>query len=157
MTRHIALFTALLFLAFNSTPALADKACSTKKMAGNWMFATGIGRQSLGEPFPPDKDVTAIGLINVARDGTLSGKFDVTIEDFGFIPGVEFSGSLMVNPDCTGTLSFVTTVGTVRTDSIVVVNRREILGMTQDPANLWTYQVRRIAGNGGDKDDDKDD
>ena len=55
--------------------------------------------------------------------------------------------------DCTGTVSFATSVGSVRTDSIVVVNRREILGMSQDPANLWTYQVRRIAGPGRANDD----
>ena len=153
MKKHIALVTTALVLTLTGTPALAGKACTTKMLAGKWVFATGIGRQALGEPFPPDKDISAIGTFNVARDGALSGSFDVTVQDFGFIPGVEFSGSLMVNPDCTGTVSFATSVGSVRTDSIVVVNRREILGMSQDPANLWTYQVRRIAGPGRANDD----
>jgi hypothetical protein len=32
-----------------------------------------------------------------------------------------------------------------RTDSIVVLSRSEIWGMSQDPLNLWTYKVRRIS------------
>lgn len=148
MNRLIATLTALLACTFCVTPALADKACSTKELAGSWVFATGIGRQMLGAPFPPDKDITAIGTMNIGEDGSLSGTFDVTVQDFGFIPGVEYSGSVSVNTDCTGTVAFVTSVGSVRTDSIVVLNRREMLGMSQDPANLWTYEVRRLAGDG---------
>ena len=102
----------------------------------------------------PDKDVTAIGTMNIARNGAVEGKFDLTVQDFAAIPGLVYTGSVTINPDCTGTIVFVTSAGTERTDSIVVVNRREMLGMTQDPLNLWTYQVRRIARGGGHDDDD---
>jgi hypothetical protein len=134
-------------LALFGRPAVADDDCSIRAISGSWLFATSIGRQMLGEPFPPDKDITAIGTMNIARDGTLSGTFDVTVEDFAFIPGVLYSGSVMINPDCTGILSFATSVGSVRTDSIAVLSRREILAMSQDPKNLWTYQIRRIAAD----------
>ena len=135
-------------LALLSGPATADhsKACSVKKLAGNWLFATSIGRQMLGAPFPPDQDITAIGTMNIERDGTMSGKFDVTVEGFGFLSNVLYSGVVTVNPDCTGSISFSTSQGSARTDSIVVLSRKEILAMSQDPMNLWTYQVRRIAG-----------
>ena len=66
------------------------------------------------------------------------------------------TGTVVVNPDCTGTLTFNTNAGTTRTDSIVIVNRRAMLGMSQDPQNLWTYKARRI-GTGlqrGNRDDD---
>ena len=150
--------TKLLLLAigfFPSAQALADGACSAKSVAGRWMFATGIGRQSLGPPFPEGKDITAIGIFSVDRSGNVTGKFDVTVQDFLFLPDNTFTGTMIVNRDCTGILAFVTGAGTARTDSIVMVSRREILGMTQDPSNLWTYQVRRLSG-ARDKDDDDD-
>ena len=73
-----------------------------------------------------------------------------------FFPGVDYVGTVVVNPDCTDTVIFETSFGSVRSDSIVVINRREMLGMSQDPLNLWTYQIRRIARglNRGDRDDD---
>lgn len=127
--------------------ALADSECSVRQLAGSWIFATDIGRQALGAPFPPDKDVTAIGTMNIKRDGTLDGAFDLTVQDFGFIPAITYVGEVILNPDCTGTVSFETSVGSMRVDSIAVLSRREILAMSQDPANLWTYQIRRIATN----------
>lgn len=127
--------------------AYADDECSVRQITGSWIFATSIGRQALGAPFPADKDITAIGTMNINRDGTLSGTFDVTVQDFAFLPGVVYTGEVIVNPDCTGTLSFETSVGSVRIDSIAVLSRREMLGMSQDPNNLWTYQIRRIAAN----------
>jgi len=139
-----------------SAQALADGACSTRSMAGRWMFATGIGRQSLGPPFPEGKDITAIGIFSVDRFGNVTGKFDATVQDFFFLPEISFTGSVTVNTDCTGTLTFVTSTGTARTDSIVVVSRREMLGMTQDPSNLWTYQVRRLAGGPAKDNHDSD-
>jgi hypothetical protein len=94
--------------------------------------------------FPPGKDITAIGTMNIAHDGSLTGTFDVTVQDTAFVPEIPYSGSVQVNDDCTGTLSFATALGSVRTDSILVVDRSEILAMSQDPLNLWTYQVRRV-------------
>ncbi len=136
--------------------ALADGPCSTRSIAGRWVFATNVGRQMFGDPFPPGKDVTAIGTMNIDRYGTLSGKFDVTVQDFISLLDVTYSGSVTVNPDCTGTLIFVTSTGTERTDSIVVVDRREMLGMSRDPLNLWNYQVRRISSKPATDDDDSD-
>lgn len=156
MNRQTLTLGAIVILTLLGRPAVADDGCSIRAITGNWLFATGIGRQMLGAPFPPDKDITAIGTMNIARDGTLSGTFDVTVEDFAFIPSVVYTGSVMVNPDCTGMLSFATSVGSVRTDSIAVLSRREMLAMSQDPLNLWTYQIRRIAANlsSGHRDDD---
>lgn len=135
--------------------AWADEGrCSTETLAGQWIFATGIGHQMLGAPFPPDKDITAIGKLTFGKDGSVNGRFDVTVEEFAFFPDNTVEGTIVVYPDCTGYLTFVTSAGTARTDSIAVVGPREILGMTQDPNNLWTYQVRKIHGKRGRNDDD---
>jgi hypothetical protein len=119
--------------------------CSTAMMAGRWVFATDIGHQALLGA-PPPADITAIGTMNVDGEGNLEGTFNVTFEGAAFIPGIPYSGTVSVNPDCTGTLSFVTGAGSERTDSIVVLNRYEYWGMSEDPNNLWTYKARRLPG-----------
>lgn len=134
--------------------ALADGPCSVKDLAGRWVFATDVGRQALGDPFPPGKDITAIGVFNVSKDGSVNGQFDATVQDSFFLPANTFTGSMTVNPDCTGTVVFITSAGTSRMDSIVVVNRSEILGMSQDPMNLWNYQVRRLSSKPANDDGD---
>lgn len=118
--------------------------CTVRKVAGRWLFATSIGHQML-PGFPPGKDITALGTMIIHRDGSVMGVFDATVEDTAFLPGIPYEGSVVINPDCTGTLTFVTGAGSVRTDSIAIVGRTEIIGMSQDPANLWTYQVRRVS------------
>lgn len=131
---------------FYAAPELTrsgKKGCTVRDVAGKWLFATSIGRQMLPD-LPPDKDMTAIGTWNVKRDGSLSGSFDVTVQDTFFGPGVGYEGSIVINRDCTGTVTFVTELGSVRTDTIAVVGRNELIGMSQDPFNLWTYQVRRV-------------
>ena len=102
-TLTLALATAMLL----STTAWAGDApdeCSTRMLAGRWMFATDVGKQT----FFPGGDITAIGTFRVDRAGNLKGKFDATVANFGFLPGVEFDGTVTVNPDCTGTLTFTT-------------------------------------------------
>ena len=117
--------------------------CSVRTIAGRWLFATAIGRQTL-PGIPPDKGITALGTMLIKRDGSISGSFDVTIEDTFFVPGVGYTGSVVINKDCTGTLSFVNELGATRTDTLAIVGFSEMLGMSQEPANLWTYQVRRV-------------
>lgn len=130
---------------------LGRKGCSLRQITGKWIFATAIGRQML-PGLPPGKDMTALGTWDVKRDGTLSGVFDVTVQDTFFGPGIRYEGSVVVNRDCTGTVTFVTELGSTRTDTIAIVGRNEIIGMSQDPFNLWTYQVRRVGGFNRSKD-----
>ena len=118
--------------------------CSMRDVAGRWLFATSIGRQMLPN-FPPEKDMTALGTMNIRQDGSLTGTFDVTVQDTFFMAGIPYEGSVVINRDCTGTLTFVTGVDSARTDTIAIVARGEMLAMSQDPFNLWTYQVRRVS------------
>ncbi len=146
---RLATVIALLLSITAVTPVLARGKCSIRTIAGRWMFATEVGQIDLslfGLPQPAGvADITAIGTMNIDRDGNLGGKFDVTVAQFAFVPDNEYSGSVTVNPDCTGTLTFVTSVGTIRTDSIAVLSPSEIWAMSQDTLNLWTYRVRRIS------------
>jgi hypothetical protein len=113
--------------------------CSARMLAGRWMFATDVGKQT----FFPGGDITALGTFRVDRSGKLKGKFDATVAGWMHLPGVEFAGEFTVNPDCTGTVSFLTSNGRSRTDSIVILGDR-IHGMSQDVQFLWTYEARRM-------------
>jgi len=88
MKRYLFASGLIVLFALLGRPAAADDGCSVRSIAGNWLFATDIGRQMLGEPFPPDKDITALGTMHIGRDGTISGTFDVTVQDFAFLPGI---------------------------------------------------------------------
>lgn len=103
------------------------------------MFATDVGKQV----FFPGGDITAIGIFRVDRSGKLKGVFDATVAAYLFLPCVTFEGSLVINPDCTGTLSFVTASGSARTDTIIVLGDT-IRGMSQDTTFLWTYEAKRM-------------
>lgn len=126
-----------------ASPALADHGepgCSVRELAGRWIFATGVGQVAdLGA------DITALGTMNFDRHGNLHGKFDNNIAGVASFQNVEYFGTVELNPDCTGTLTFETDDGFVRADSIAVVGKNEMLGMSRDPGNLWTYQIRRIS------------
>ena len=134
------LFTLTLALLLGTNAFAHDIAeCSARTLAGRWMFATDVGEQT----FFPGGDITAIGIFRVDRFGKLEGKFDATVAGWMHLPGVPFTGTFTVNPDCTGTLSFVTGNGRARTDSIVIVGDR-IRGMSQDVQFLWTYEAQRM-------------
>ena len=143
----LSVLAALSILGAASASADNVGGCSTNMLAGRWVFATGIGHQAFNRPnLPPPGDITAIGTMNIRRGGILEGVFDVTFQNAAFRAAIPYSGTVTVNSDCTGTLTFTTGSGTTRTDSILVLNRYEIWGMSQDPLNQWTYTARRLAG-----------
>lgn len=134
-----------------SAPALAGDGngfCSTQNLAGRWLFFTEVGQQSLG--LGGDGDITALGTMNIDKEGNVSGTFDVTVADLFSAPDIGYGGTVTVFPDCIGTLVFITDLGTTRTDRIAVLSRNEIRGMSLDPLNLWTYWARRIPGQPSD-------
>ncbi len=161
MKRRPLIVCTMLLALGTGGPVLADQGCSLKDVAGKWIFATDIGRIT-DEFAPPDTEITALGTMNISRDGSVSGRFDVTLEfpipaPFDFRSNVTYWGTISINPDCTGTLTFETDAPSSRTDTIALVSRKKMLGMSQDPTNLWTYEVHRIARNLVDRKRDDDD
>ena len=127
-----------------STPAFAgdgDGFCSTQNLAGNWLFFTEVGHTELGGP-----DITALGTMNIDKEGNVNGTFDVTVANVISLPEIGYDGTVTVDSDCIGTLVFETDLGAVRTDRIAVFSRDEFRGMSLEPDNQWTYWARRIPG-----------
>ena len=151
MTRINTLFSsrcvgaALLLLVASAAPTWANgdtAPCNVESIAGSWLFGTEVGQQSI---FPEPGDITAIGTMNIDSMGNVSGEFDATVSEFTSLTNIVYTGTVTVNPDCRGTLTFVTGAGTSRTDTIGVLSRSEMWGMSRDIASLWTYRVRRIS------------
>lgn len=164
----VAVGVIVMALALGLGPAGAESEhkCSTRQIAGNWLFNTGVGQfdgvfpagAPLPEPwvgvFPADGKFTALGTMNIDREGQLEGVFDVTAVGEGgafSFPGRTYTGTVTVNPDCTGELAFVTGAGSVRTDRIAVISGSEMRAMSLVPTQLWTYEIHKLSG---DRDDD---
>jgi len=129
-----------------ASPAAAEDAgrCSPKMLVGSWIFATEVGQ------FPAfGGDLTALGTMDVDRHGNLTGSFDVTVAESDFYAGVPYWGTISIDEDCTGVVEFETGAGSTRRDTIALVSRTEMWGMSQFPENLWTYRARKLPGRRG--------
>lgn len=161
--RFFSCLAATVTLLLTVAPALADgtiRPCSVESIAGNWIFATDVGQLAdqngtlLGH-------ITAIGTMNIDRAGNLTGEFDNTRRremKSGTALNVSYWGVITVGPDCRGTLTFETSGGAKRMDSIAVLNSHEMRAMTRAPAlspdvslawTLWTYRIVRISSAKG--------
>jgi hypothetical protein len=116
--------------------------CSVATVAGSWVFKTdGL--------YLPSGELAGnvLGVVRIHADGTLHGKYDFQGPS-GFFPAIEIEGTVIVNPDCTGTLSFhqVDTDDSDSTQSIAIGSGgKEILGMFQDPTgDIGTYRAIRM-------------
>jgi hypothetical protein len=124
--------------------------CTVAMLQGAWVFATGIGELGTQLPISPlaqGKHITAIGTMNIDRQGNVSGTFDNTIGDLGGNLDVTYTGTVTLDEECRGTLQFTTAQGASRTDSIVAILRggqSEFWGMSRNHLVLWTYTARRI-------------
>jgi hypothetical protein len=127
-------------------PAVAGdqhQSCSIGNVVGRWIFVTDVGQYQY---FPTD-GMTAIGTIRVDRHGRVSGHFDATFAaQDGFSSGVKYTGTLTIEPDCTGSVTIIPDgPAPPRTDTIAIVSDNEMWGMSQDPMNLLVYRARRIS------------
>ncbi|HVO60992.1 MAG TPA: hypothetical protein VMT53_08650 [Terriglobales bacterium] len=114
--------------------------CSVATIVGKWVFITDLMHSQQGTLHG-----AAVGTLNVGTDGTLLGKYDFegTSE---FRPGVEYVGTVSVNANCSGVVSFhdVGSDQMVAQSIVIAHDGREIWGMFQDPAmDIGTYRAKR--------------
>ncbi|MGB9072337.1 MAG: hypothetical protein WCC22_06670 [Terriglobales bacterium] len=115
--------------------------CSISTIKGTWAFTTNNLYSQQGT-----LDGNALGVFTIAADGTLQGTYDYEAVD-NLYPGIDYVGTVTVNPDCTGTFSFHDVGDTVIVLQSIVIARggQEILGMFQDPKmEVGTFRALRI-------------
>ena len=137
----------LLSIVLQVSPALANdykyRGCSVRDLAGKWVFYTDVGTDhQLGGVL-----ITALGTMNIDYSGNVEGTFDVNAEQLFTFSGLEYFGEASINSNCMGTLVFQTNAPSERTDSILLINRHTIQGMSITDGVIWTYTAKRIQGH----------
>lgn len=150
MRAVVSMFVVSTILAVPTRAIGQTPPCRVGLIEGAWLFATHVGHFS-SQPQVPErlrgKDITAVGTMNIDGRGNISGTFDYTLADVGSFLNNTYAGTVIVNGDCTGTLSFTDSTGATRTDSIAVFIRRdqaELLGMSRNHLLMWTWTARRL-------------
>jgi len=120
--------------------------CSIATIAGAWAFTT------TDIMYNSDGTVggTALGAFDIDTNGNLTGTYDSTFLGPGdnFYPATNYVGTVSVNPNCMGTLSFHDVGSTDMVVQSIVMARsgQEILGMFQHPSDaLGTFRCERIS------------
>jgi hypothetical protein len=114
--------------------------CSIATIAGQWVFTTDVLYTQDGTV-----DGVALGTINIGIDGSYGGTYDWAGTS-GFSLGNNYIGTVTVNPDCTGTVSFHDVGDTyIVVQSIVIAGGgQEIWGDFQNPADdVGTWRAKR--------------
>jgi hypothetical protein len=116
--------------------------CSISTIAGAWVFTTDVLYTEEGTV-----DGIALGIINIGIDGSYGGTYDWA-GTTGFSLGNEFIGTVTVNPDCTGTVSFHSVGDTydVLQSIVIAGSGQEIWGDFQNPADdVGVWRAKRTA------------
>lgn len=131
--------------AANEAPKVAANTkthpCSIATIAGAWVFTTEVLFTQAGTV-----DGIAIGTINISMDGSYGGTYDWAGTS-GAALGNDYIGTVTVNPDCTGTVSFhdVGTTYEVVQSMVIARDGQEIWGDFQNPADdVGVWHAKRI-------------
>ena len=115
--------------------------CSIATIAGEWVFITDVLYTAAGTV-----DGIAIGTINIGMDGSYGGTYDWSGTG-GAALGNNYIGTVTVNPDCTGTVSFHDVGDTYEVVQSIVIARdgQEIWGYFQNPADdVGIWRAKRV-------------
>jgi hypothetical protein len=115
------------------TPSLGSAAddgrhCKEASLEGDWGFTL----SGTVTPAPAVTPAAAVGIFTVDRVGNVSGRDTVSAN--GTVLQETFSGTLIVNPDCTGSATLDSSiVGETHLDFVLVAKKKEILLIRKDP------------------------
>jgi hypothetical protein len=115
--------------------------CSIATIAGQWVFTTDVLYTQAGTV-----DGVALGTVNIGMDGSYGGTYDWAGTS-GAALGNNYIGTVTVNPDCTGTVSFHDVGDTYEVVQSIVIARdgQEIWGDFQNPADdVGVWRAKRI-------------
>jgi hypothetical protein len=118
--------------------------CSLQSLNGRYSVeaAGTVVAQLPGLPAPPFP-FGEVGIDTFTSTGTFSGQ--VTVNFGGLVAPVTVTGTYTLNPDCTGTRTYSTSVGLVAHDAFVVTDGGRSLLVTQtDPFAVVQRKLRRL-------------
>ena len=145
MKRYI--LSAALTAVLLATPVLLAEEhhrCTNRKVAGDWGYTATGTRTGVGL-------VAAVGTFTVDPDGTVVNGHQ-TISFNGFVVEETYSGTYILNEDCTGTAIIdVTSPVLNRTSHVTFVDVDDIneeRAIFTDPGTILTLEAKRIHSRG---------
>lgn len=146
MKRLACLFGLLLLCGLASgarAGAEEDTApCTLARLGGGWGFSmSGFNHPGPAGPIPGPAAET--GVFTADREGNFSGTVTLSLSGT-ILPAVTFTGTAIVNPDCTGSATVVSSLGLVEHFDFVVVDKsRELLLIQLAPGSIIRGSARK--------------
>ena len=136
---HTIISILCTLLVFGIAPALLAQ-CSLRSVAGDWGYTVTGTRLPLGP-------AASVGTVHFDREGNLSGIQTLSLNGV-IVQGEILTGTITVNPDCTGSSVIgVTNTPFPRTahlDVVWVNNSTEFLAIFADANVILTVDGKRI-------------
>jgi len=125
---------ALLMAGF--VPAANAQQCTNATLTGSSGFTFSGFVKDHGRTVP----FAGSGISTADGAGNLSAT--ITASENGHVETFPYTGTYVVNPDCTGTVT--STNGGANFSFVIVGGGKEVLGVATDPGGTWTIDSKKI-------------
>jgi hypothetical protein len=131
----LALMSFPLLLA-SLVPVANAQQCSAATLAGSsgFTFSGFVKDHGRNVPFAGTGISTSDGAGNISAT--------ITASENGDIETFPYTGTYVVNPDCTG--SVMSTSGGANFSFVIVGRGKEVFGVATDPGSTWTIDLKKI-------------
>ena len=133
--RPMLLISFALLLA-SLVPEASALQCTTATITGSYGFTFSGFTKDHGMTVP----FAGTGASTSDGAGNISGT--ITLSSNGHIATGPYTGTYVVNPDCTGTLT--STSGGANVSFVIVGGGKETLGVATDPGETWTIDSKKM-------------
>lgn len=153
MNQKALVFALIVIVLVLALPASAQQACTTKTTVGTYMYTCdGVISPAKDAPMLPAK---GLGVVTADRQGTFTGGAIFNVG--GTILQQHLVGTEVLNPDCTGTITYTQTIfGQAAPDLniffIVSDEGDTIDGLIVDSTAVLSCKLKRTAKAPGVKD-----
>ena len=137
MKQTIAWALALTVLFAIAPGAHAREQCTVAALTGNYAFTFSGFFQN------PKKNDPISGIGSGTFDGVGNASATVTASFNGSLSTFPWTGTYIVNSDCTGSMTATPGSGLANFSIVVVRGGAEILGAEIDPGNTWTIDFKK--------------
>lgn len=120
-------------------------ACTTSAIAGTYSVACSGWTAGAGGSLVPIKEV---GIVTGDPSGFWTGATTINIAGQTIIPKATISGQAVMNPDCTGTITYNKgTPSEININFVVNPKTDEILGLTTDLGSVISCELKRMSNS----------
>jgi hypothetical protein len=139
MKRTLASALALVVLVALVPAAHAAERCTAVTLKGNYGFTfSGFVQDDQGNNVP----FSGIGLGTLDGEGGASATIVLAVN--GNISTLPWTGTYIVNPDCTGSMTATPGSGNANFSIVIVRGGAEFMGVATNPGDTWTIDFKKV-------------